>query len=252
MFSIGRTDLHFYYHRAVYPLGAWTGPVDIGPMGIAGQYPWHLDVIWHGGKFRALLDLGPFYESRPDGYRAGTWDATTTWDRDEPALVNGLPVVGWTEHPRTETELASRAEQNARLDNLAARVARIEAHLWPAPPDDPTVDDWDGFGGIWPNEGLLREDGIIWRNVSGAPLTTPPSGFPGATPSSKHPPAAGVGRRHLRRGTSRPRRQAADGRLTQGQAVALQGHARHARWLGPVRCHPRRVDGHRPRLSRAN
>ena len=39
--------------------------------------------------------------------------------------------------------------------------------------------DWAALGGIWPNEGLLREDGIIWRNVSGVPLTTPPSGFPG-------------------------------------------------------------------------
>ena len=57
---------------------------------------------------------------------------TATWDRDEPALVDGLPVVGWTERAKTEAEQAAEAEQNARLYDLAARVARIEAHLWPA------------------------------------------------------------------------------------------------------------------------
>ena len=96
LFSIGRSDLHFYYHRAVNPLGTWTGPVDIGPMGIAGQYPWHLDVVWHGGKFRALLDLGPFYESRPEGYRAGTWDGTSaagfTWAASN---FMDLAATGW-------------------------------------------------------------------------------------------------------------------------------------------------------------
>ena len=75
-----------------------------------------------------------------------------------------------------------------RLTDLAARVARIEAHLWPAPPDpttpdDPSITDWEG---IWPNEGLLREDGVIWRNVSGVPLTTPPSGFPGQPSQWSH------------------------------------------------------------------
>ena len=32
---------------------------------------------------------------------------------------------------------------------------------------------------MWPDGGLLRDGGIVWRNVSGVPLTTPPSGFPG-------------------------------------------------------------------------
>lgn len=76
----------------------------------------------------------------------------------------------------------------ARMDDLAARVARIEAHLWPAPPDpaipdDPTITDWEG---VWPDGGLLREGGIIWRNVSGVPLTTPPSGFPGLPEQWSH------------------------------------------------------------------
>ena len=83
------------------------------------------------------------------------------------------------------------ADENAAADNavadtatltdLAARVARIEQHLWPAPadpttPDDPTITDWTG---VWPDGGLLRDGGTVWRNVSGVPLATPPSGFPG-------------------------------------------------------------------------
>ena len=90
--------------------------------------------------------------------------------------------------PYTADENASAAAAlagAARLTDLSARVARIEAHLWPAPdapttPDDPTVADWAALGGIWPDQGLLREGSIIWRNISGVPLTTPPSGFPGA------------------------------------------------------------------------
>ena len=32
---------------------------------------------------------------------------------------------------------------------------------------------------IWPDQTLLADDGKIWRNVSGVPLTTRPSEFPG-------------------------------------------------------------------------
>ena len=96
---------------------------------------------------------------------------------DDPAIA---PIIA--------ASATSAAEQAARLDDLAARITRIESHLWPAPPDpttsdDPGITDWEG---IWPNEGLLREGGIIWRNVSGVPLTTPPSGFPGATSQWAH------------------------------------------------------------------
>lgn len=113
-------------------------------------------------------------------------------------VEGGILVQEWDDTIRIFTNHAtgeSRAyspEENAAADaaiadaatltDLAARVARIEAHLWPTPPDpdtpdDPSVTDWTG---IWPDGGLIREGGVVWRNVSGVPLTTPPSGFPGS------------------------------------------------------------------------
>ena len=90
-----------------------------------------------------------------------------------------------TTRPYTATENAAADRilaENARLEDLTARVARIEAHLWPAPPD-PTVDDAptvEAFDTVWSAGGLIRDGGTIWRNVAGVPLTTPPSGFPGS------------------------------------------------------------------------
>ena len=145
-------------------------------------------IWWDGTRWHDLRDdidyaaslgwLPITYEPRPDD------TATTTWELTEPALVDGLPVVGWTERPKTEAELAAEAEQNARLDDLESRVARIEAKLWPADPapePDAPIDapTWDDLGGVWPNGKLLSDGGTVWRNVSGVPLATPPSGFPG-------------------------------------------------------------------------
>lgn len=80
LFSIGRTDMHLYYHRATDPTGRWTGPVSLGRpnLGHPQLYAWHLDVDWDGTAFRAVADLGPRYLGRPDGYRAGTIDADGT------------------------------------------------------------------------------------------------------------------------------------------------------------------------------
>ena len=98
-----------------------------------------------------------------------TW--TTIW-RDIDKLIErdtdtGAERVTWT-------------NPAAREPVLSAVLAML-AQLWPAPPDptdpdDPSVTDWEG---VWPDGGLLRDGGIVWRNVSGVPLTTPPSGFPG-------------------------------------------------------------------------
>lgn len=73
----------------------------------------------------------------------------------------------------------SRNEQAARMDDLEARVAIIETHLWP-PPETPT--DTEGipeFTGLWPAGGLIVDGGVVYRNVSGVPLTQKPSNFPG-------------------------------------------------------------------------
>lgn len=42
------------------------------------------------------------------------------------------------------------------------------------------------YGGVWPAGGLLLDGGKVWRNITTVPLTTAPSGFPGATSQWSH------------------------------------------------------------------
>ena len=90
--------------------------------------------------------------------------------------------------PYTPAENAAadaRAADSATLTDLAQRVARIEAALWPTPttptiPTDPAIKTWTQWGGVVPAGSLLKDtDSQIYRNVAGVPLTTPPSGMPG-------------------------------------------------------------------------
>ena len=115
--------------------------------------------------------------------------------RDDVTRTVTLP--DGTTRPYTEVEnrdadeQAKRdAERDARLDDLDARLERIEAHLWPPDPD-PTpgtaAPTWADHGGIWPAGQLLADGGKVWRNVAGVPLTTPPSGFPGTPAQWNHP-----------------------------------------------------------------
>lgn len=130
--------------------------------------------------------------------------------------TDGVLVESWDDATRTYTDHTTdppttrpyTAEENdaadqriaddARLDNHEARIAALEAAMWPAPldptdPADPSVPTWAELGGAWPNQGLLAEGGTVWRNVSGVPLTTPPSGFPGAADQWTHLFVAVVG-----------------------------------------------------------
>ena len=80
---------------------------------------WYDGTRWHDlrdddGTQAAALGWLPVTETpRPDD------TATTTHDRAV-ELVAGVPTVTWTARPWTATEQADRAEQSARLDDLAA------------------------------------------------------------------------------------------------------------------------------------
>lgn len=115
-------------------------------------------------------------EDRDDATRT-----VTTWDTDG-------------EHTRPYTAAENAAvdaaiADTATLTDLAARVARIEAKLWPPQPDTTpaaSVATLAASGGVWPAGGLLADGGKTWRNVSGVPLTTAPTGFPGAPEQWAH------------------------------------------------------------------
>lgn len=74
----------------------------------------------------------------------------------------GNVTTAWT-NPRADgARLAAvDTDEPHTLSSLAGRVARIEEHLWPAPPDPATVDDAPEWSGIWPAGGLLRDGGKV-------------------------------------------------------------------------------------------
>ena len=109
----------------------------------------------------------------------------TVTTHDDTDAVTGTRPYTAQENAAADARLA----QSALLTDLEARIARIEAHLWPAPPDPtstagvPTMADYEG---IWPAGGLLLDGGKVWRNITTVPLTTVPSDFPGATSQWSH------------------------------------------------------------------
>ena len=112
----------------------------------------------------------------------GDDDARTITTYSEDGAVLSVRDYTDTENRQADQQQADRAQDAALLDH-EARLARIEAHLWP--PVDPdadvpaTVPTMADYAGIWPAGQLLSDGGKVWRNVTTVPLTTAPSGFPG-------------------------------------------------------------------------
>src|SRR5690606_20012970 len=87
---------------------------------ILGRLPdvWHDGTRWWNIAGGAIdpADIGWLpvtLEPRPDDTE------TTTWDRAEPALIDGVPVIGWTERDKTPEELAAD-QANANAATLTA------------------------------------------------------------------------------------------------------------------------------------
>ena len=109
-------------------------------------------------------------------------DATrTATTYDAAGAMTGTRPYTAEENATADAAVASAAS----LVDIEARLARIEAKLWP--PVDPdaevpaTVPTMADYAGIWPAGQLLSDGGKIWRNVTTVPLTTPPERVPRRT-----------------------------------------------------------------------
>lgn len=118
-----------------------------------------------------------------------TYTDDGAFEYDDEARVVKNHTTGHT-RPYNEQENAAANDRflhEVTLGNLEERIRRIEEHLWPPvqvdpetpPPPTEEVPTFEELGGIWPNGALLTEGGKVWHNVSGVPLTAPPSAFPG-------------------------------------------------------------------------
>lgn len=113
----------------------------------------------------------------------GDDDARTITTYAEDGAVLSVRDYTDTENRQADQQEADRAQDAALLDH-EARLARIEAHLWPPDPtptpgNGTTARTWAEHGGVWPHGTILDDGGIIWRNIAKVPLTEPPSRFPG-------------------------------------------------------------------------
>ena len=125
---------------------------------------------------------GGFDEARPHGNALMFWDGLSRTFYDY--------ALG-TSRPYTEAENAAAddaAAAAATLSDLATRVARIEAHLWPAPPD-PTMTK---VGAVTVNTRRFTSPPVPPEPLC-APcpvLPPPPPAPPPTTNTSTLPPAA--------------------------------------------------------------
>ena len=102
--------------------------------------------------------------------------ATTTWDRADPALVDGLPVIGWTERPWTEDELAARAEaeqQQVRYETHEAILDATAALMQQAHADGEAWTQPIGAHDAYPLGTTVTHGGKTWENITHANVWEP-------------------------------------------------------------------------------
>lgn len=141
LFGIDRIQLQrLLIYKATEPDGPWTGPTVVGNI-LMPQTPWHLDVIWHEGAFRALVDVWLGEGVANDGYYAGssvdglTWawsptrimqPSTSGWDTGETYRATFTPHENGT-HYRVWYSAGGP-------DSWRVAYTELPTSLWPAPP----------------------------------------------------------------------------------------------------------------------
>lgn len=149
--------------------------IGYGPDGLLHDYtePQEAeDYLEHGGWVEVQnVDMPPITE---------TYDYTLTY-----SIIEGTPTQVWTKRDLTIEEIGYKF----KINNLEERIKTLELLILPPPPQPTsttgikTLTQWDG---VWPNQQLLIENGLVYRNVSGVPLTASPSQFPGAASQWSH------------------------------------------------------------------
>lgn len=149
----GPGDWYVYVvEKQTMKLQRWTatGPETVtgSPTVCTGSFPanctpWHLDVLWDGTAWRAILDSGPYYLSKPDGLFVGssadgiawTWNPTPVM-MPAPGAWDGVELYRTTFAPHengTHYRVWYSANDANAVSSFRMGYTELPKSLWPTP-----------------------------------------------------------------------------------------------------------------------
>ena len=139
LYGVNGNTARLTYYRATSPEAAWTGPSVIGTWPLALK-PWHVDVIYHGGAFRALVDCGPEYKGYADGYVLGSSVDGSTWTWATGPVMDLLPGPRWDDQELYRATIQPHEDGThmqvwysaLTADNPQIGYTLLPHSLWPA------------------------------------------------------------------------------------------------------------------------
>lgn len=142
IFSIYKETGKIARHTATSLGGDFGSPVWSTGGFPAGCSPWHIDVLWDGTAYRAILDSGPRYLNLPDGLFAGSSLDGIAWVWNPTPVLSPPAAPAWDSYELYRTTMTPHengthyrmwysADGGPGTDSFRVGYTEVPTTLWP-------------------------------------------------------------------------------------------------------------------------